>query len=220
MAKRPMPTTSKSRTRAPKSVPAKTARAAPDDATRADAAQTVRISNEMAAKLAGISPRWLTEQRSHGCPVPDGGVRTVDQVAAIVKWRMDQQRADLIADRDMDEDDLDREEQRTKLKALQIKLARELDLVLDGDDYLHHLSVLWVEMNSLLDVMGMQLGPIVATISDPDVCTDKIDEFVADLKKRFNPEEAMNPVRIELDPFTDDEVGIDLDDDVADDDES
>ena len=213
MAKRPTPTSPKPRTSPAKRTPARPARAVGEDA-----AQTVRISNEIAAKLAGISPRWLTEQRSHGCPVPDGGVRTVDQVAAIVRWRMDQQRAELLDGQDMDEDDLEREEKRTKLKAMQIKLSRELDLVLDSDDYLHHLSVLWVEMNSLLDVMGMQLGPILATISDPDECTDKIDDFVAGLKARFNPEEALNPIRVELDPFTDDEVGLDLDDDDADDD--
>lgn len=219
MAEQPTPT-SKPRTRVSKPTPAKLARAAADAADRADAAQTVRMSNEVAAKLAGISARWMTEQRTHGCPVPDGGVRTIAQVAAIVRWRMEQQRAELLDGQDMDEDDLEREEKRTKLKAMQIKLARELDLVLDGDDYLHHLSVLWVEMNSLLDVMGQQLGPIVATISDPDTCADKIEEFVADIKKRFNPEEAMNPVRVDLDPFTDDEVGLDLDDDDADDDEA
>lgn len=133
---------------------------------------------------------------------------------------MDQQRAELIDGRDMDEDDLEREERRTKIKSMQIKLSREMGLVLDADEYLHHLSVLWVEMNSLLDVMGMQLGPILATIDDPDTCTDKIDDFVADLKKRFNPEEALNPIRVDLDPFTDDEVGLDLDEDDADDDEA
>lgn len=56
MAKRPTPTTSKPRTRAPKPAPAKPARVAPEDTIRADAAQTVRLSNEVAAKLAGISP--------------------------------------------------------------------------------------------------------------------------------------------------------------------
>lgn len=178
----------------------------------------IRISTQTAGIIAGVSGRQLMNLKAEGCPVPDGGVKTVQQVAAIVRWRMDQIRAEAGDDRDVDE--LEVEERRTKLKVLQVKLARELDKVLDGDEYLHHLSVLWVEMNSLLDIMDAQLGPIVAPISDPDECADKIRDYVADLKKRFNPEEAMNPIRIDHDPFTDDVVELNLEDDDAGDDES
>lgn len=186
---------------------------------RSRAPETIRITTEIAGRIAGVSGRQLMNLKAEGCPVPDGGAKTIHDVAAIVRWRMDQIRAE--AGDDRDEDDLEREERRTKLKVLQVKLARELDKVLDGDEYLHHLSVLWVEMNSLLDIMDAQLGPILAPISDPDECADKIRDYVTDLKKRFNPEEAMNPVRIDHDPFTDDVVDLDLEDeDAGDDDEA
>lgn len=236
MAKRPTPTrntaASKS-TRAPRAKAAPKAKPAPviepdddlDDeepvepaSPRARQSDMIRISTQTAGIIAGVSGRQLMNLKAEGCPVPDGGVKTVQQVAAIVRWRMDQIRAEAGDDRDVDE--LEVEERRTKLKVLQVKLARELDKVLDGDEYLHHLSVLWVEMNSLLDIMDAQLGPIVAPISDPDECADKIRDYVADLKKRFNPEEAMNPIRIDHDPFTDDVVELDLEDDDAGDDEA
>lgn len=185
-------------------------------------ATTVKISNDIAAIVLGIRARQLTSLRSQGCPVPPGGVRTLGEVAAIVKWRMDQQREALTADRDMDDDDLDREEKRTKLILLQTKISRELDHVLDADPYIHHLSVLWSEHNSLLDGMGRKLAPFLASMTDEEDIKDRIDEFVAGLKKRFNPDEAMKPVTTEHDPFTDDVVGVDEDDDsdVADDEDA
>lgn len=179
-------------------------------------ATSVKISNDVAAIVIGIRARQLTSLRQQGCPVPDGGVRTLGQVAAIVKWKMDQQREVLTADRDMDDDDLDREEKRTKLILLQTKISRELDHVLDADPYIHHLSVLWSEHNSLLDGMGRKLAPFLASMTEEEDIKDRIDDFVAGLKKRFNPDEAMKPVTTEHDPFTDDVVGVDEDDDDSD----
>lgn len=212
-------------TRAPRKAPAKksapepvvedepSAEAAPS--SRARAAQTIKISTEVAGKIVGLSGRQLQNLKIEGCPLPDGGVRTLEEIRSIVLWRMDQIRKDAGDDRDVD--DLEVEEKRTALKVKQLKLAKELDLVLDADEYLHHLSTLWVEMNSLLDIMGTQLAPLLVSIDEADVIADKIDDFVADLKKRFNPDEAMTPVRIDHDPFGDDVAEISFDDDDDDD---
>lgn len=186
-----------------------------ETAPAARGATTVKISNGLAAAVVGLKERQLNNLRTQGCPVPDGGVRTVEQIASIVKWRMDQQREVLTADREMNGDDLDREEKRTKLILLQTKISRELDHVLDADPYIHHLSVLWSEHNSLLDGMGRKLAPFLVGLTEEDEAKDRIDDFVAGLKKRFNPDEAMKPVTTEHDPFTDEVVGVGDDDDDA-----
>lgn len=175
----------------------------------------MQITTETAASIIGISDRQLRNLRTKGCPVPEGGVKTVEDIARIVDWRVEHEAREARDDltklmESMGEgsmDLLDYEEKRTSLKAKQLKLARELDLVLDRDEYMHHLSMLFSELNSLIDSMGAQLGPVVASISDPVLCADAIDDFVADIKKRFNAEEAMNPVRVDIDPFGDDDDG-------------
>lgn len=206
--------------------PATKPKAAP--AAKPSVVPTIRLTTETAARIIGVGDRQLRNLRQQGCPLPDGGIRTIADIAAIVAWRMESENRDLreriddlLGDEDGGMSRLEYEDKRTALKAKQLKLARELNLVLDEDEYLHHLSVLWAEMNSMLDSMGTQLAPLLAPLSDEFDIADRIDVYVADIKGRFNPEEAMNPVRVDLDPFTDDEVGIDLEDDGdADDDEA
>lgn len=185
-----MPTARPSRT------PAKTAPAE----RKAD---TVKVTTGLAAKIIGIKERQLSNLRQQGCPVPEGGVKTVDDIAAIVAWRMDQMREMLTDKLPENVDDIELEEKRTNLKVKQIKLAKELDLVLDESDYMHHLSVLWGEANSLLDSMESKLPPVLTGLP-ADEMADKIREFVSDLKLRFNPEEAMRPAAISIDLFGDD----------------
>lgn len=187
----------------------------------ASAVPTIRLTTETAAKIIGVGDRQLRNLRQQGCPLPDGGIRSIEDIAAIVAWRLESETRelrervdDLVDGPEGGMARLDYEEKRTSLKAKQLKLARELDLVLDKNEYFDHLSNLWAEANSLLDAMGTQLAPTLVSLDDEMDIAEKIDKFVADLKGRFDPDQAMNPVRVEIDPYTDDEVGIDLEDDV------
>lgn len=175
-------------------------------------AETVKITTGLAARIIGIKERQLSNLRQQGCPLPEGGVKTVDDIEAIVAWRMNQMREMLTDKLPENVDDIELEEKRTNLKVKQIKLAKELDLVLDEAAYFHHLSVLWGEANSLLDSMESKLPPLLIGLQ-PDEMADKIRDFVSDLKMRFNPEEAMRPAQVALDLFTDEVAELNPDDD-------
>lgn len=230
MAKRPTPTRSTAAaksTRAPRKKPTPKPTPAvdadedlddeppepPRPGVRSRQSEVIRITTQTAGLIVGVGGRQLMNLKAEGCPVPDGGVKSLHEVAAIVRWRMDQIRE--LCSEGEEIDDLDREEKRTKLILLQTKISRELDHVLDADPYIHHLSVLWSEHNSLLDGMGRKLAPFLVDLTEEEDIKDKIDEFVAGLKKRFNPDEAMNPITTEHDPFTDEVVGAGDDEDEA-----
>lgn len=146
--------------------------------------QTLKITTEAVEKIVGIGSRQMRSlRRSKGCPIPDGGIRTIDELAAVVRWRADQAVADARREADamveamggMTVEMVESKRAQVGLKLDELKLGEKKGLLLPKKLYVHVLSMMLAEVASLLRAQGSQLGPLVSIESDARVCQEIID---------------------------------------------
>lgn len=170
-------------------------------APAARGATTVKISNGLAAAVVGLKERQLTNLRTQGCPVPDGGVRTVEQIAAIVRWRMDQAVADVTRKTDAVLDELgvdspEAEELRSRRldnRLKEFKVGTAYGELLEKPRYLHNLSLCLVEINAQMQMVGSRNREQLAACSEPFGCQQIVDDAVNEILGELTLERALHP---------------------------
>ena len=172
-----------------------------ETASAARGATTVKISNGLAAAVVGLKERQLTNLRGSGCPVPDGGVRTVEQIAAIVKWRMNQAVADVTRKTDAVLDELgvnspEAEELRSRRldnRLKEFKVGTAYGELLEKPRFLHNLSLCLVEINAQMQMVGGRHREQLAACSDPFGCQAIVDDAVNEVLADLTLERALHP---------------------------
>jgi hypothetical protein len=201
----------------PSANPAKPARARraaakPADA-QADAGSQFQISTESVAALVGITDRTLRNWRTtKGAPVPEKGFRTTEEVRTFMRWHRAEIEREASDDasqliEEMGGSTVEAEELRGKRldnRMKEHKVGLAYGELLEKPRYHHNLSLCLVEINTQVQMLGAKVRDRVAAESDPFVCQDIIDEFVAKILGDLNLENALHPPGEIIGPMDDD----------------